>query len=159
MRAEMIPIFCLLPADMLLISLFCPIISPFMKSSYCLSRSFIVSFERLLTFAINSKYSSGERKSMRKLSSIYAPVYTFHSSPTFTSVAKVEPSGLLNFMFTVPQSAFRRSRASLKSVVFPAPLFPTRPSRVLPSTVSLSMSTAVFSPKVFFRLSKTISIR
>ena len=141
---------------------FCPRISLPMNASKLSMRSWVCSFVMSHTRPMKPKYSSGVRKSMRKLSSMYAPVYLFHSSlseGSIFSVASVLLSvGVSNVMQTLPSFASVRSSIRRKSVVFPAPLLPSRPIICPFGTLKSEMSTAVLSPYFFFRLLMFISI-
>ena len=80
---------------------------------------------------------------MRKPSSMKAAVNCFHCSLR---------AGSMPSMLTLPVSGFSRSSISRNSVVFPAPLLPTRPSTSPSPTLKDSMSQATVSPNDFFRL-------
>ena len=125
-----------------------PKTSPPVNSSKAEVRSVSSSFEIDATLAMNSKYSSGVRKSIRKPLSIYAPVNVFQSSLCCTSMLS---------RVTLPWSGLSRSSSSRKSVVFPAPLFPTSPI-ISPLPIdSCGMSQAHFSPNDFFRFCISIT--
>ena len=141
--AETMPTFCLLPADRSRISFPAPIISSVRNSLYCSTVAFTVSSGISFTLPTNRKYSSGERKSMRNPSFTYAPTKCFQSSH-LAGLRSSSSSDLLNPIS--PSVAFMRSRISLKRVVLPAPLFPTRPKMVPSGIISSGISTALCSP-------------
>ena len=151
----MIPTFCLLPAERLRMSFFCPSISPpinWLNSSRRLSVSSLLI---PLTLPIKWKYSSGVRKSIRKPSSMYAPVNFFHSSDCAGFIAGSLPScsfSVWGHMAISPLSHLIRSSKERNNVVFPAPLLPTSPTISPLPILKLCISSTVLSPKTFVRL-------
>ena len=142
MSVDMIPTFCLFPAERLRISIFLPNTSPPVKCSNFWAMSSILQSFIPDTRLMNVKYSSGVRKSMRKPLSMNALVKCFHSSLSFTFTP---------FSSTLPSSAFKRSRIRRKRVVLPAPLLPTRPIISPLFIVSSGMLHAKVSPNNFFK--------
>ena len=143
------PTFCLLPAERFRMRTLRPKTSPPVKCSKRSAMALILSSFTPEILFTKLRYSSGVRKSMRKPLSMKALVKCFQSSLSSTRIP---------FSSTLPSSAFSRSRRRRKSVVFPAPLLPTRPIISPFSILREGMSQAQVSPNDFLRFFISIII-